>query len=497
MQELQQIKNALSKSRSDFDNWILANEDLLSNFFYGSTGREFVAMEFDKFFFSDIQSTFIYKEYHVEKNLTDAFAKFLSFLGIAAERMAESGNISLAKTIVIDLPESPIKLRLRALNEFAQVENVKTDFIEKLPSVLDYLDRSRILYESGSVRPLVDVLVFYYDRAKKALNSRGYTVILTRVEELFLDKGLILKYPFLDHQILTDLINGRNPFELYVEIVAKKCLMPSLTIKKLFNRFNSDYFSHPNVFHSDDNLWGHSKKYILDNVLIRGRGDFSKPSGDITAEDKVMLYCFFNLKKHFFTSYAVFQNVINSLKEFFKSPDYKPVVIDLGCGPMTSGLALADLIFTTRGTAITMSYVGIDIAIPMMKKAKDFMSLPIFSTETTFDFFESWNELSAKRLNGIAGTNNPIIFNASYLFASDTLDEQDLAHYVSNVAKSYKNVYFVFQNPNREDRNIKYIQFKKIVKHKVELQQIENVRYKAANYEKSEDVEYEILKILN
>src|SRR6478752_8934318 len=130
MQELQQIINALSKSRSDFDNWILANEDSLSNFFYGSTGEEFVAMEFDKFFFSDIQSTTIYKEYHAEKNLTDAFAKFLTFLGIAAERMAELGSITLAKMIVIDLPESPIKLRLRALNEFAQVENVKTDFID-------------------------------------------------------------------------------------------------------------------------------------------------------------------------------------------------------------------------------------------------------------------------------------------------------------------------------------------------------------------------------
>jgi hypothetical protein len=495
--DIRQIHKELEKTSESFDKWVSDHEQVLSDYFYGLTGDQLIELGFDQFYYNEIRSSPVYKHYHNNKKLTFPFSFFLTLLGIAAEKMAEVGSGSFAKTLVIDLPDSPGKYRLKALNEFALVEDIRTDYIDKLPLVLTYLDKSRILYEEGTLRPIVDVLAFYYSNAKRVLESAGLTRELEQVKELYQDEDLIAQFPFLGHQILVDLINDEDPFELYVVSVTRGCLEPSEIIRRVFGEFNRNYFNHPYIDHDRDNLWGYTRKEILDDVLVRGRGDFTKSTGKITPDDKVMLYCFFNMKKHFFTSYAVFQNVVHSLGIFFRDPDYKPVFIDLGCGPMTSGLAIGDLLHDTTGVGINMSYLGVDISDAMIDKSKSFGGLDIFSPECYFDFFHNWNDIKPKLLSELAGKNNPIIFNASYLFASDSVNEKDLAKYVNKVCKSFANVYFIFQNPNRVDRNLKYEEFKRHVDYEVILSQFENVRYKATSIEANEDVAYEILKMLN
>lgn len=482
-------------SRKDFDSWIVANERELSNFFYTQNGNDLNALQFDNFYYSNISTSPVYKEYHKSQTHSEPFLLFLNLISNAAEKLAEIGISSFAESIIIDLPDSPSKYRLMALNEFVLVDDIRTSYITKFPSVLDKLDKSRLLFEEGNIRQIVDVLGYYYNKSKKALEKNGFSEKILEIKAMFKNESLIKQYPFLTHDILVDLINDVNPFELYTSEIVRDRLEPSPVIRKLFSKFNSDYFNHPNINSDKNDLWGLSRKQILDDILIRGRGDFTKKSGKISANDKVLLYCYFNLKKHFFTSYAVFQTVVDSLENFFKNNEYKPVFVDLGCGPMTSGLALADLMHNTTGEGISFSYIGVDISNPMMMKASSFKSLNIFSTESTFTFVNSWNEIEPQLLNELAGKNNPIIFNASYLFASTSVDEVDLGKYVTTISKNFTNVFFVFQNPNRIDRNTKYEEFKKSIKYTTLIKQNENIRYKPASVESNEDVSYEILKL--
>lgn len=482
-------------NREDFDLWIIANERELSNFFYMQSGNDLNALRFDDFYYHNISTSPVYQNYHNTLIQTEPFLLFLNLIANAAEKLAEIGISSFAESVVIDLPDSPSKYRLMALNEFALVDDIRTSYFTKFPRVLDKLDKSRLLFEEGNMRPIVDVLGYYYKKAKTALESRGLTDKVLDIKALFKSEPLIKQYPFLTHQILTDLINDVNPFDLYPAEILRERLEPSSSIKILFSKFNSDYFNHPNINSEKDDLWGLSRKEILDDVLIRGRGDFTKSYGKISAKDKVMLYCYFNLKKHFFTSYAVFQTVVSSLENFFATNEYKPVFIDLGCGPMTSGLALADLIHTNTGNGINFSYIGVDISNPMMEKADSFKSLNIFSTESTFTFVNNWNEIEPSLLNQLAGKNNPIIFNASYLFASSSVDAIDLGKYATEISKNFDNVFFVFQNPNRIDRNTKYEEFKRSIKYESLINKNENIRYKPASVESNEDVAYEILKL--
>ena len=497
MINLSDIEVALKKytTREQFDSWLIPNERDLSNFFYKLSGYDLNDLRFDNFYYDNISTSKVYAEYHNTSIVTKPFSFFLNLISVAAEKLAEVGIDSFSQAIVVDLPESQSKYRLVALNHFALVEDIRTDYITSFSAVLGSLDKSRLLFEEENIRKIIDVLVYYYKKAKTTLEAWGFTDIIAKLNDLFRDATLIKKYPFLSHQILVDLINGVDPFALYPEVVTRERLEPSESIRSLFNKINMDFFGHPEIDYDNNNLWGYTKKKILDEVIIRGRGDFSKSYGRITADDKVLLYCFFNMKKHFFTSYAVFQTVINSLATFFKNDEYKPVFIDLGCGPMTSGLAMADVIHTNSGKSLDFSYIGVDISNAMLAKASSFTDLNIFSPNSNFSFVNNWNDIDFSFLHKLAGKNNPIIFNASYLFASSSVDPFDLCRYIKEVVKNFVNVFFVFQNPNRDDRNIKYDDFRSCMSATSIIKEHEDIRYKAASVEANEDVAYEILKL--
>jgi hypothetical protein len=482
-------------AREQFDTWLKKNEKPLSNYFYRLSGKDLDVLRFDNFYYECILTSPVYQEYQRSRTASEPFSFFLSLISVAAEKLATIGFDSVSKNLVVDLPDTPSKYRLDALNKFSLVEDSRTEYICGFPSVLELLDKSRLIYEDESIRPIVDVLAYYFKKAKAKLEEFGLVDTIDELKELYRNVDLVSQFPFLSHQILDDLLNDIDPFTLYPANVTRVRLEPSPSIKVLFRGINSSYFSHPEIDSDRDLLWGYSRRHILDEVILRGRGDFAENYGPISTADKVLLYCYFNMKKHFFTSYAVFQTVVDSLETFFTTNDYKPVFIDLGCGPMTSGLALADLIHTKTESGINISYIGVDRAPAMLSRADSFKTLNIFSPDSSFTFVANWNEISHGLLYELAGKNNPIIFNASYLFASSSVDPIDLANYVTEVSRNYTNVYFIFQNPNRTDRNVKYEDFKRQINATSLVQRNENIPYKAASQESNEDVSYEILKL--
>ena len=482
--------------REEFDNWILQNETDLSNFFYKNNGKLFDEIGFYDFFHRDFLESVVYKDYHLLRNSSEAFTFFLRLISSASEKLALYGNDAPAKRIINDLPDSAIKFRLEAIILFTLVENIKTSYVSSFPDILELLDKSRVNFDDDNIRPILDVLIGFYTKAKSSLEKKNLGYIVETLKSLFKDQDLILMYPFLDNQVIEDLLDGKELFTMSLNDIERECFTPSMMITNLFKEINIKYFSHPKIDHSRNNLWGFNKKYILDNILGRGRGDYTVNTGEITTEDKVTLYCFYNLKKHFFTSYGVFEYVVKSFEDFFNNKDYIPTFIDLGCGPMTSGLALGDLIYNKTGKAILFTYIGIDISQSMLDRAMEFQKTPIFSIDSEFYYYTNWGKLEFKILYN-KGIHHPIIINASYLFASNSLDIKSLANTIGVISGQFKNVYFIFQNSTLNERNLKYVEFKSYLSFTPLISETEVLRYKASpsSLETEENVYYEILKL--
>jgi hypothetical protein len=148
---------------------------------------------------------------------------------------------------------------------------------------------------------------------------------------------------------------------------------------------------------------------------------------------------------------------------------------------------------------LVINYFGIDIASAMLEKASEFSKIDLFDEASYFDFRHSWDQLNITELLAKATENSHVFINASYLFASLSLNIANLAKFVSNLRKHYKYVYFVFQNPDRADRNVKWDEFKKLITYKEIVRDVERVVYKTNPSSPSEpgyeDVSFEILEI--
>jgi DNA replication ATP-dependent helicase Dna2 len=240
---------------------------------------------------------------------------------------------------------------------------------------------------------------------------------------------------------------------------------------------------------------------VLNDILNRGKTKFDEPYESLSLDEKVLLYCYFNMKKHFFTSVAVFQKLWKSLSQILTNKAYSITFIDLGCGPLTSGLALAEIYLNETKAALCFNYIGIDISEAMIRKAKEFAESDLFDTKSIFQFYPSWNDIPTSTLDNLAGKNNPFFLNASYLFANLSEDDvDDLVRFAQRLITNYKNVHFVFQNPDRVDRNTNWERFKNQLRFKEIDKKVEQIIYKtsksALREPGSEDVYYEILTLM-
>ena len=163
---------------------------------------------------------------------------------------------------------------------------------------------------------------------------------------------------------------------------------------------------------------------------------------------------------------------------------------------------MAELFQNETGEPLRMNYIGIDISEAMIEKAKEFSQSDLFHSESTFSFFKSWNDIPNQMLIEFAGNNNPFFLNASYLFANLSLDiVENLAKFVSNLVSEFRNVHFIFQNPDRADRNESWFHFKNQLKcEEINAdQKVAHVVYKtsrtAMREPGEEDVYYEILTL--
>ncbi len=230
--------------------------------------------------------------------------------------------------------------------------------------------------------------------------------------------------------------------------------------------------------HVDKVVWGHSRSdrankvqmgfpmgQISKSILAKGMADFSvgysDPSGQTLSPDElVSLYCYSNMKGHFFTCSATFQEHLGAIEDLFR-PNGRALVIDFGCGPATACLALADLLPNRL-----IDYVGIDTAPAMRMRAQKLWDAVkdgagLIRAVSGAAFKPSWTDVPVERIPPCSS----VMLVFSYFFASKSLKTQDLngiAAWIANLAntRTGRPSLLFYMNSTDARANEKYDQLK-------------------------------------
>jgi superfamily I DNA and/or RNA helicase len=245
-------------------------------------------------------------------------------------------------------------------------------------------------------------------------------------------------------------------------------------------------------------LYGYTNDYIRNNVIEYGRTNFDQATLEHSSADKVNLYCYYNMRKHYFSSVAIYKSFDDYFRIAFTNSNNRITFIDFGCGPLTSGLAFQQSFVSIPN--FHFDYVGIDISTAMLNKAKEFSETGLFSRDTKFQFAKSLNEISKDYFDSINTLPSLIVLNFCYLFGNLNKEETEkLANQINKLIDSYATSRFVavYQNSALENRNRWWNLFKKLVPRlNIVSSKTEIIVYKNAvmsNYDKSETVYYELL----
>ena len=491
---LQILKNNLTapQSKDNVIQFVRDNKIELEQFFVVKSEAEIEAEKYDLY---DICLEFIGSAIFQSEGLKEApeIVELLTLFAALFESIGFTGGISIIKA---NLPsDSSIRKRLDAVTLFMKIADVKVDYIQNFGSVLTSLQKAQDFAEFDYTGQVVQDTINYYLKGTKALTAAGYTAELNVFKTHFNSTVSRTHYKFLNHPNVKEYLDGYVTEKIIVEVISGKIYMPSSTCQKIFQNLILDQIfqaGYLNRYGSDE---------IRADILNYGRSDFTKPYKDLSTYDKTQLYCYFNMRKHFFSSYAVYEKIYTSLDANVFSKGRKLTFIDFGSGPITSGLALASLHHDRSHLPLKVNYVYIDIADSMLQKAKEFSVTPVFDNHSEFYPLKNWEDIDNEFIEKeIIGDDAFVIFNASYLFASSSLNEKSLADFVNKVtAKLNASTYFIFQNPDRADRNQKYQNFKRHIYFKVEFSDTQKIYYrnKRNSYDEpsSENVNFEILSL--
>ena len=203
---------------------------------------------------------------------------------------------------------------------------------------------------------------------------------------------------------------------------------------------------------------GHTVQEIRAKILNFGLADFDQPYQSLSPVDKVNLYCYLNLKKHYFTTYALMERFTTSMDPLVDLDNLN--FIDIGCGPLTSALAIADIYANKTKGKLSINYYGIDTAKVMIDKARLFSLAGCFGPDSSFNFATKLEDLDLRSLvESDSNKGKLTIINCSYLFASKTLNVKYLSDQLKQVENTKGDLYLLYQNSIANDKNSNWISF--------------------------------------
>ncbi len=184
-----------------------------------------------------------------------------------------------------------------------------------------------------------------------------------------------------------------------------------------------------------------------------GQADFDEPWHHLSGEERVLLYAYWNQLGHL-------EELTEAFRQLFdKAQTDKPsIIIDLGCGPFTGGLALAGV----YGSDYGFSYAGVDRSKEMRKFGKHLAKAasrfeqapPIKHTWVADPDSASWNNPPGW---------HPVLVIVSYLLASPSLDVRSLVHKLDRLLSRIGRgeVTLLYTNSPRSEANRLLPDFKK------------------------------------
>lgn len=298
-----------------------------------------------------------------------------------------------------------------------------------------------------------------------------------------------LKFDYFDSD---ETIEGKV-FSLDDELAS---IFQNLVIDKL--KYDPRTTGYPNL------ILGVTNDYIRNNIIEYGRANFDtnlQPSlfaQEFSVADKVNLYCFYNMRKHYFSGISIFDSFKTLFEIELNQTSGRTTFIDFGCGPLTSGIAF-NQVYKGIISNFSLIYVGIDVSNAMLGKAKEFSESPLFQPNASFHFINSIKQVNENLLEEWFRLSNTVVLNFSYLFAN--LNSEQINELVSDInsliARYPLNKYLlVYQNPVHRHHN--FTKFKTHLKglDKSIIRKSETVSYKNSAqswYDKSETFTYEIL----
>lgn len=184
-----------------------------------------------------------------------------------------------------------------------------------------------------------------------------------------------------------------------------------------------------------------------------GQASFDQPWRDLTPADRVLLYAHFNQLGHL-------EELTEAFRMIFKDgpPPNDPILVDLGCGPCTGGLAFAS---ASRGKP-RFDYIGLDTSSAM----RDFGERLAASTSQLTHVSRQW----ARDITSVAWERapgwRPVFVVASFLLASPTVNATQLVCQLNALLAKLGNgpATVLYTNSSRPDANRHFPAFDKALR---------------------------------
>lgn len=406
-------------------------------------------------------------------------------------------NVPYAEEITVDTVERyqgsqrDVIIYSFAVNSSRQLDNLRNDYyeddvrIDRKLNVAITRARQQMIY-IGTESVLTNDRLFY--RLFEFVKSKGGYVAEGVQAAL---KGLITSTdPDVDQTVAGKLYTPSVPFEqIFDTVIAQPIRNASVSWPTDFGGFTAD---------------------VCRNLLIEyGRANFEQSvlaptiQGQlvsISPAERVQMYGLFNLRKHYFTTYAILESYTDYFYDLTHSNEFRIAFVDIGCGPMTSGMAFQQFLCTLTPNFGFM-YFGIDRSSAMLDQAKAFSQTALFSQGQRNWFGTELDQLPEAWLADAFQLPHTVIINTCYLFGNLDVDAAEgLAVQVNQLMQRYPlNRYvLVQQNPKADRRNRAYYAFRKALiglANRI-ASKVEQVSYRnqvMSRYDKTEEVFYEIL----
>lgn len=363
-------------------------------------------------------------------------SKEIQFLVVVmAFYFKKANKTAYITTCLMNLDDSILKNRLLAWHQYKKYTQVNSHidrfeaYVTKLTNALsdeneDYID---------------DILLDIHNYKSEYSDFVEFQNLFQN--ELYLNKFVLLR----EYQKRKDTIGYRVETHDTID----KIYTPSVFSGNLFNdKFMAYIKNHPKTnWHQI--LLGYDNFTIRSEIIKFGQANFDSNYCDLLASDVVKLYCYFNMRKHFYTSLYLFERCSWLRAEIEKEGCTK--FIDIGCGPATSGLALIDYLQQNGNRFIPFDYIGVDYYQSMLDKAADIMNNGAYQVCNRQTYVKNLNEIDREEIINA----NAVIINTCYLFASPSLDIDRLANEVNTILNlSQKPRFLLFQNTTEPDKNV-------------------------------------------